>query len=454
MNPMKKLTHALMIAGLMSVSGSVLAEGPKRGLLEIYKQAQVNDSTWAAARSSHAATQEKLTQGRALLLPTVTLEGNANHSDTNTKYLGSGSLSGGKQKFDGYDYSFNINQPIFRWQNNIQYQEAKVQVAQADHVLNAAKLDLMVRTSEAYFDVLLAQDKIDLIIAQKAATTRQLEQAKANFEVGTATITDVHEAQSRFDLLVAQEIAAVNELEVKKRAIQAIISQMPESLASAKESLNVTIPQPQEMEGWVEIAEAQSPQLFVQQHSLQVANKEVDRANAGHYPTLDAVASYAETHSNGGVNGFGTDQDNFTVGLQLKVPIFEGFATSSKAREAVANQQKARDDLEQTRRSVDLQTRQAYLNVASAVAQVKAYEQALTSSQSSLDSTNLGYEVGVRTSVDVLNAQQQLYSAKRDLLQARYTWLLSVIKLKAAAGVLTEKDLEETNTSLQLSDAQ
>lgn len=454
--PMKKLTPIFMAIVLASLTNSALADGPKRGLLEIYREAQSRDSTWASARNAHAATQEKQAQGRALLLPTVTLEGNANYTETDTKFVGSGTnpFSGGKQKFDGYDYSLNVNQPLFRWQNNIQYEQAKIQVAQADHVLSAARLDLMLRTSQAYFEVLLAQDKIDLIVAQKAATTRQLEQAKANFEVGTATITDVHEAQSRFDLLVAQEIAANNELEIKKRAIQAIIGDMPGPLASARESLSVNVPQPQEMEGWVEIAEAQNPQLVVQQHALQIANKEVDRANAGHYPTLDAIASYTESYTDGGVNGIGSDQENLTVGLRLKVPLFEGGSTSSKSREAVANQQKSREDLEQIRRTIDLQTRQAYLNVTSAVAQVKAFEQALTSSQSSLDSTNLGYEVGVRTSVDVLNAQQQLFSAKRDLLQARYTWLLSVIQLKAAAGVLTEKDLEETNASLQLSNAQ
>lgn len=451
---MKKLTLGLMIAGIFSVSA--YAGSGKQGLLEIYQQAQANDSTWAVARSSHTATQEKLVQGRALLLPTVTLEGNANYTETDTKYVGSGAnpFSGGKQKFDGFDYGVSLSQPLFRRENNVQYEQAKTQVAQADHVLAAARLELMLRTSEAYFDVLLAQDKIDLIVAQKAATTRQLEQAKANFEVGTATVTDVHEAQSRFDLLVAQEIAAANDIEVKRRAIQSITGQMPAALASARESLDVNIPQPQEMEGWVEIAENQSPQLVVKQHALQIANQEVDRANAGHYPTLDAVASYTESYSDGGVNAIGNDQENLTIGLQLQVPLFRGGSITSKVREAVANQQKARDELEQTRRTVDLQTRQAYLNVASAVAQVKAYEQALVSSQSSLDSTNLGYEVGVRTSVDVLNAQQQLYSAKRDLLQARYTWLLSVIKLRAAAGVLTEKDLEETNTRLQLSDAQ
>jgi outer membrane protein len=307
----------------------------------------------------------------------------------------------------------------------------------------------MVRTSQAYFDVLLAQDKIDLIVAQKAAINKQLDQAKANFDVGTATITDVNEAQAKYDLLIAQEIAAHNELEVKKRSIQAITSRTPEALASAKEDLKIMIPMPQDMEKWVEIAEAQNPQIKVQEESVNIATQEIERAHAGHYPTVDVIASYADTNASGGTNGIGSDLTNFTIGLQMEVPLYQGGSTSSKEREAVANQQKAKDDLELARRNASLQTRQAYLNVASNVAQVKAYEQALISNQSSLDSTELGYQVGVRTSVDVLNAQQQLYSAKRDLLQARYAWMLSVIQLKAAAGVLTENDLAETNHMLE-----
>lgn len=428
-----------------------LAEDRKQGLLDIYQQAQASDSTWASARSAYTATQEKLVQGRALILPSVTLQAGANRSNTDIEYKGSAAnpFKGGEQQFHTYSYSVNVNHPLYRRQNAVQYEQSKVQVTQSESTLSAAKLDLMVRTSQAYFDVLLAQDKIDLIVAQKAAINKQLDQAKANFDVGTATITDVNEAQAKYDLLLAQEIAAHNELEVKKRAIQAITSRTPEALASAKEDLKIMIPMPQDMEKWVEIAEAQNPQIKVQDLSVQIATQEIERAHAGHYPTVDAIASYADTNASGGTNGIGSDLTNFTVGLQMEVPLYQGGSTSSKEREAVANQQKAKDDLELARRNADLQTRQAYLNVASNVAQVKAYEQALISNQSSLDSTELGYQVGVRTSVDVLNAQQQLYSAKRDLLQARYAWMLSVIQLKAAAGVLTENDLAETNRMLE-----
>lgn len=441
----------LVVISMFAVGSAFAADRPQN-LLELYKQAQSSDSAWAAARSTHAAAQEKLVQGKALTLPTVTLNANANHANTDLEYRSGGTggfrQGGGNESFETYGYSVNVNHPLYRRQNQIQFEEAKTQVSQADEQLSTANLDLMTRTSQAYFDVLLAQDKIDLIEAQKAAITKQLEQAKANFEVGTATITDVHEAQARFDLLIAQDIAARNDLEVRKRAIQSIIGQMPGMLASAKESLAVVIPAPQDMEKWVEMAEQKNPQLIYQQKALTLATQEIERTHAGHLPTLDAVGSYSDSRANGSATGIGSDTQNFTIGLQLQVPIYQGGAISSREREAAINQQTAKDQLEQARREVGLQTRQAYLNVASAVAQVKAYEQALASSQSSLDSTSLGYEVGVRTSVDVLNAQQQYYSAKRDLLQARYTWLLSVIKLKAAAGLLTEDDLAATSSML------
>ncbi len=441
----------LVVISMLAVGSAFAADRPQN-LLELYKQAQSNDSAWAAARSTHTAAQEKLVQGKALTLPTVTLNANANHANTDLEYRSGGTggfrQGGGNESFETYGYSVNVNHPLYRRQNQIQFEEAKTQVSQADEQLSTANLDLMTRTSQAYFDVLLAQDKIDLIEAQKAAITKQLEQAKANFEVGTATITDVHEAQARFDLLIAQDIAARNDLEVRKRAIQSIIGQMPGALASAKESLAVAIPAPQDMEKWVEMAEQKNPQLIYQQKALTLATQEIERTHAGHLPTLDAVGSYSDSRANGSATGIGSDTQNFTIGLQLQVPIYQGGAISSREREAAINQQTAKDQLEQARREVDLQARQSYLNVASAVAQVKAYEQALASSQSSLDSTSLGYEVGVRTSVDVLNAQQQYYSAKRDLLQARYTWLLSVIKLKAAAGLLTEDDLAATSSML------
>jgi outer membrane protein len=449
---MNKTLLALIVATLPLAA---LAEPPVQNLLSTYHQARESDPVWASAQNANLAAQEKLVQGKALLLPTATLGANAGHTHTDLERTG-GITNIGRSGYDDYEtygYSLNINQPLYRKQNSIQYEQSKIQVAQAGEQLNTANQELMLRVSQAYFDVLLAQDKIDLIAAQKSAISRQLEQAKANFEVGSSTITDVHEAQARFDLTLAQEIAAVNELEAKKHAIQAVTGQMPQRLATARNDLHAAIPEPVEMEKWVEIAEQNNLALKIQRQSLQLASQEVERTRAGHLPTLDVVGSYNDTRANGGTSsdlvGYNRGMKAATVGLQLEIPLYQGGAISSRAREAVANQQKTQDDVEAARRQADLQTRQAFLNVTSSVAQVKAYEQALVSSQSQLDSTTLGYDVGVRTSVDVLNAQQQFYSAKRDLLQARYSWLLSVLQLKAAAGVLSETDLAATNSLLE-----
>ncbi|HEY0268328.1 MAG TPA: TolC family protein, partial [Methyloradius sp.] len=258
---------------------------------------------------------------------------------------------------------------------------------------------------------------------------------------------------ARFDLTTAQEIAANNELAVKNRALQSVIGQQPQVLASVHTTIKTEVPvlpsgEPADLDKWVEIAEQNNISLSIQQQSLELANSEVDLQNAGHLPTLDAVGNFNDTRAGGSVNGFGSDAQTTTIGLQLQIPIYQGGAVSSKVREAVANKQKAQDDLEVARRKTDLDMQEAYLNLASNIAQVKAYEQALTSSQSQLDSTNLGYEVGIRTSVDVLNAQQQFYSAQRDLLQSRYSYLLSGLKLKSVSGLLNETDLELTNQQL------
>ena len=421
-----------------------------QNLLQIYQQALQHDPVWASAQSANRGMQEKLVQGKAQYLPTVTFNAGASASQTDVKYVGSGSIykTEGRQNFEGYNYGLSVSQPLYRQQIRVQLAQAKSLVEQADKQLILAQQNLILRSSKVYFDVLMAQDKVELIHAQQLAIKQQLAQAKANFDVGTATITDFNEAQARFDLVQAQEIAAVSDLEIKKRAIQAIIGQLAAPLTGVRADLQASLPEPVDMEKWVAMAEQNNLSILIQKQALEVATQEVDRQNAGHMPTLDAVGSYVDTYSNGGISGFGNDLKNATIGLQLQIPIYQGGAVSSKVREAVANKEKATDDLEQARRQADLDARQGYLNLVSSVSQIKAYEQALTSSQSQLDSTVLGYEVGVRTSVDVLNAQQQFFGAKRDLLQARYTYLMNIIALKAATGLLTEVDVDAVNQQL------
>lgn len=417
-------------------------------LLELYQTAQQRDAQFASARAAYQAALEKLPQGRALLLPTASLSGNTTYNDMDVQYRGSSLYSSGQRSYNSNGYTVSLSQPVYRKQNFVQYEQARIQVGQAETQFKVAQQDLILRVAQAYFDVLVAQDSVALAGAQKVAIAEQLEQAKRNFEVGTATITDTHEAQARYDLTTAQEIAAQNDLENKKRALQVIIGQVSGILVPLGEKLPLHLPEPAQMEKWVVDSEQHSLQLQIQRAALELALQEVERNRGGHYPTLDVVATYSDASSSGGSFGSGNDTTSKTIGLQLNLPLYQGGSVSSKVREATANLEKARQDLEQAQRQVTLQTQQAFLGVTSGVAQVKALEQALLSSQSTLDSTKLGQEVGVRTNVDVLNAQQQLYSARRDLSQARYNYLMSQLKLKAAVGTLNEADLAQVNQQL------
>jgi outer membrane protein len=322
-----------------------------------------------------------------------------------------------------------------------------VQVSIADKQFHLAQQSLMLRTTQAYFDLLLAQDRINLIDAQKKAIQRQFEQAKATFDVGSATITDVNEAQARYDLIGAQELSALNDMEIAKHSLQAITGRLPERLATVREDIQIT-PSLKPMQEWQEVTNASNLNIQIQQETVQVGEKDIEIARAGHYPAVDAVASYQDSYSNGGQYGFGGDLKSASIGVEVSMPLYQGGAVTSRVRQAAFNRQRALDDLQNALRQSTLETQRAYLNLSTSIAQVKALEQALKSSQSQVDSTLLGYEVGVRTSVDVLNAQQQYFSANRDLLQARYNYLVNTIRLKTASGILSEADLQDIDQQL------
>jgi outer membrane protein len=407
-------------------------------LLEIYRLARDNDPVYASAKAAHQVGLEKLPQGLASLLPQVSLAAESTHKDVETSSV--------KYQGNSNSYTLSLTQPLYRMQNWSSYEQAKQQVAQAEAQFAQAEQDLILRAAQAYFDVLLAENNVALAAAQKTAISQQLEQAKRNFEVGTATITDTHEAQARHDLTSAQEIAARNDLDVKLRALELVIGRQAPVLAPFSGNPDFARPSPDNMEHWVAAAEKSNPTLKVQQAAVIIAEEEVDRNRAGHHPTLDLVASYRDGRDLASTGR--SESQTSSIGVQFNLPLFQGGATASKVREALANLDKARQDLESARRQVGLQARQSYLSFTSGISQVKALEQALVSSQSQLDSTRLGQEVGVRTSVDVLNAQQQLYAAKRDLNQAIYNAAIAYLKLKNAAGSLNEEELALVNKRL------
>ncbi|MEW6133045.1 MAG: TolC family outer membrane protein [Pseudomonadota bacterium] len=408
-------------------------------LSEVYRAALAYDAGYAAAQAAFRAAQEKTPQARAGLLPSLSLNANGRHNDIDSDIA--------KSDFYSHGWGASAVQPIYRGQNWVAYDQAKISVRLAENQFKAAGQDLLLRAARAYFDVLLAQDNLEFIRAQKVAIAEQLAAAKRNFEVGTATITDTHEAQARFDLATSQEIAALNELEIKRRALYTLTGRNIDTLAALAPQPELATPQPADMDEWVNRSQNNNLQVLIRQLAKQIADREIDLNRAGHLPTLDLTANYTDSRN----QNFGAvqiDSKSTVIGLELAVPIFQGGLVSSRVREAVANQEKARQELEDALRSAALQTRQAYLNVTNTEAQVRALEAALASSQKSLESTQLGLEVGVRTNVDVLNAQQQVTSAKKDLAAARYNFLLSVLNLKAAAGTLSPADLEEIDRLL------
>jgi outer membrane protein len=415
-------------------------------LLQVYREALANDAVYASARATLSAGLERITQGRAGLLPTVGVGGSY------TRLNGDVSIAGldSSRSSASSGYTVSLSQPLFRWANWEQYQQGKLSVAASEAQFAQAEQDLIVRVSQAYFDVLSAQDVLASVQAQKTAITEQLASAKRNFEVGTATITDTHEAQARFDLAVAQGFAALNDLEIKRTALEQIIGRPAGELAILRPGLALTGPQPAQIDKWVESAESRNFGVLGQQFALEFAQREISKSRAGHLPTVDLVASRSHNNQNGSTltTITGGVSDSNTIGVQWNIPLFAGFAVTSRVRETIALEEKARVDLENARRTAIQAARQAYLGVNSGLSQVKALEAAEVSSQSALESNRLGYQVGVRINIDVLNAQQQLFATRRDLAKARYDTLVNGLRLKSAAGVLKEEDVVEVNALL------
>ena len=418
-------------------------------LIQVYQDARSYDAQYAAARYALQAGQEKLPQGRALLLPTLNLTANATRSNTDSESQNPALLPSFERDIDSHGYALTFTQPLYRAQNFIQFDQAELQVRQAEAQFGLAGQDLILRVAQAYFDMLAAQDTLALVRAQKTAIAEQLAQAKRNFEVGTATITDTHEAQARYDLAGAQEISAQNDVEARRRALQQLTGKEYATLAPLRTDVRLSPPNPENMQKWVELAEKQSYPVLVQESSAEIAALETRRNRAGHYPTLDFVASHNYSSQNASqLSATGSNVTTNSIGLQFALPLYQGGGVSSREREAAANAERARQDLENARRGSALSTRQNYLAVINGIAQVGALDQALVSTQSALDSNRLGYEVGVRINIDVLNAQQQVFSTRRDLAVARYNTITNTLRLKAAAGTLVEQDLEEVNRAL------
>jgi outer membrane protein len=435
------MRRILCIVALLLLSVAGRAEN----LSDIYRLALANDPLYAAAREAYRAGLERLPQARATLLPSLNLSAFARNTDTDV------STAPGSTSTQPYGYGLSLTQPIYRKQNLEALAQARLQVTLAEQQLRLAQQDLLLRAAQAYFDVLLAEDNLTTAQAQKQAFAEQLAQARKSFEVGAATIVDSHEAQARYDLAVAQEIAAANDLEVKRRALEKLINRDAPRLSPLRDPVELPLPSPSGMDPWVQQAQEQSLGVLLNQSAQEIARREVERQRGGHYPSLDLTAGYNDTRRTSTLPGSGASVNlkSGTIGLEFNLPLYQGGGTDARVREAVANLERARHELDDARRQAALEARQAYLGVVSGAARTKALEQALVSNEAQLRSTKLGLEVGVRTRVDVLNAEQQRYATLRDLYAARYQVLLAGLKLRAAAGILSEDDLKGIDALLK-----
>jgi len=410
-------------------------------LIELYESARAYDAAWQSAKSQYDASVYRADQALAGILPNASLAAGLSRTQFETTFPAV------DRTFTAQTGTISASQPLYRPANLATYEQGKRQVLLAQAQLTSASQDLIVRVSQAYFDVLAAQDNLAFVRAQKTAVSEQLAAAKRNFEVGTTTITDTREAQSRYDLVIAQEIQAENDLRVKKLALDSLVGR-PNVTPNPLTVTELPPPNPANPEDWVQRADQESPNILQARNGLEVAQLETEKARAGHKPTLDLVASYNVVRNPNGNTQVAVFNrtDTGTVGLSFNVPLFAGYAIQNRVRETLALEDKAQADLDNARRSVAQATRTAFFSLVSIQSQVKALEAAEASSQSSLDANRLGYQVGVRINIDVLNAQSQLFQTKRDLSQARYNVVLGHLKLRQASGVLATEDLARLNT--------
>ncbi len=435
-----------MAAGVALALASMWAQA--QSLQDLYDAARGYDASYLAARSSAEAAESRLAQSDALRLPSAGLVATTTRSGSDAPQRA--------ENFYGTvnQIALTARQPIYNRANveTISQSEKAYEIAVAD--LETAEQDLIVRLAQAYFDVLAAHDSLGTTQANKKAVTEQLASAKRNFEVGTATITDTREAQAQFDRIVAQEIAVQNDLSTKRAALDTLVGR----IGVAPKPLAVPVVLPplarSNVDDWLGGADVASPTVRKARLAYDIAQLETNKARAGHLPTLDLVGSVSG-NQNTGFSGVGTGSGNIpgtfknaSIGLQLNVPVFSGFSVQNRVKETLDLAEKSRNDLEGARRGVALGTRTAFLGVQSGQALVKALEAAESSSQLALEATQLGFKVGVRVTLDVLNAQTQLFSTRRDLDKARYDLVVGTLKLRQASGQLKPDDIAGVNQLL------
>lgn len=464
-----KRAHVLIIALLTSSLQALPASATS--LMEVYQMATSSDPLLKEAAANRMATLESKPQARAGLLPVIALSGSYDDDSSSGNRTNASPVIDpvtGEQiiqvvqfpsetESNSLFYRLQLTQPLFRWDRWVALKRADKTVAQAEATFGAAQQDLAVRVTQGYFNTLAARDSLRAETLNKEAIKRQLEQNETRFEVGLIAITDVLESRAAYDQSIASEIAAKRQLALAQENLREIIGQRIDTLEAPGDDLALVAPQPENADAWVEKARLQNLNLEASRIAVQIANDDVRSQRTGHYPTVDLVIGHSESDTDGisinnGTN-FQSDQDftNDNIALQFNVPIYSGGAVSSRVRQAVYQKQAAQQRLERIARETERQTRDAYLSVLAEISRVRALKEAVTSSETALAATEAGFDVGTRTSVDVLNSRRDLLQAQVNYYQSRYDYLVNTINLKRAAGTLSSADLEQISNWLKAS---
>lgn len=419
-------------------------------LMQIYQAALDSDPTLSAEEAGFEATAYDQRETKALYYPNITLSADASRIREEVTSSG-GLIPSSENSYTAKGYSLNLRQPLYRRDYVTQLRQAEASTRQAEARLNQVYQEIILRVAQAYFEVLAARDSLEFAQAEKNAVERQLEQAKQRFEVGLIAITDVQEAQAAYDQTVAAEIRAQNNLAVTRQGLRELTGRLPQHpLLGLGNDMELATPDPTDIEAWVETALQNNYTLLAAEANVEVARQAVAQQSADRHPSLDLVAGHDFNDVGGGSFGRRETETN-SIGLQLSVPLYQGGGISAGIRSATARHMQARDLLEQQRRTVQREASEAYLNVLAGISQVKALRQAVASSESALQATQAGYEVGTRTTVDVLDARRELFRTQRDYARSRYDYILASLRLKQAGGMLSAEDVQKVNAWLETS---
>ena len=449
MNAYRFLINTGLACSLFSASAGLQAQAVTMNLKQVYQSALEQDASIRASRATADSGRERLPQARAALLPQINASAGRNNNNLNSTAPNIlGDLSTTNDKYASDNKAIQLRQPLVNMQRWLQFEQAKSIVAEAEANLERDLQSLVVRVAGAYFETLMADEQLELVLAQKTTYTALVDAAKKGLAAGSGTRTDIDDAQSRLDMSLAQELEARQSQDLTRRQLQLLVNQPVERIAKLNVSaLKLALPEPANLDAWTQKAEQASPEIKALQARLDQAKREVSKSQAGHLPTLDAVAQWSNSGSEN-ITRINSRYENKSIGVQLNIPIYSGGYVNSTIRQAVAEQTRAEETLEALRRDLGVRVHKEYRGVSEGVMRVRALEQAVRSAEQMMKSTQMSLKAGSRTQLDVLNAQQQYTLALRDLAQARFVYLMSKVKLAALAGDDAVTSVDEVNASL------